>query len=347
MKGGRTARSLVAVALTTLAVAACNGGDGGGDGGGDDGGGDAGGETTTTTTTTTTTAAGPGRETLAPLPLERTEVSGARWDGQIVVLGGLTADAAASARVDTYGAEADEWQRQPDLPVPLHHAAIAVAGERLFVIGGYSNGPGEEWQLRDGVYVLVPGADEWRSAVSLPEGRGALAAVTIGDRIYAVGGVTAAGVTTRVESLATDGTGRWQREPDLTVAREHLAVAVGDDGRIYAVAGRAPGNLDAVESWAPGEDSWQRDEPVAHARSGIAAATVGGQVCVAGGEGPEGTIAPVECLRDGAWRVVAELATPRHGLAVVEHDGRLHVISGGPEPGLTVSGVHEVFDLRP
>jgi hypothetical protein len=68
--------------------------------------------------------------------------------------------------------------------------------------------------------------------------------------------------------------------------------------------------------------------------------------CVAGGEEPgDRTVAPVECLRDGAWRVMAQLAVPRHGVAVAA-DGRvLHVIGGGPKPGLHVSDTHEVFEF--
>jgi hypothetical protein len=51
----------------------------------------------------------------------------------------------------------------------------------------------------------------------------------------------------------------------------------------------------------------------------------------------------VECLVDGEWQHVADMAEPRHGLAVVGVGGDLHVIAGGPEPGLTFSTAHEVF----
>jgi hypothetical protein len=59
-----------------------------------------------------------------------------------------------------------------------------------------------------------------------------------------------------------------------------------------------------------------------------------------------GTIAPVECLADGEWRHVADLAVPRHGLAVVGVGRDLRVISGVPEPGLAFGREHEVFDDR-
>ncbi len=66
---------------------------------------------------------------------------------------------------------------------------------------------------------------------------------------------------------------------------------------------------------------------------------------MAGGEEPAGTIASVECLVGDRWERVARLAVPRHGLAVAGLDGRLHVIGGGPQPGLFVSPAHEVVSV--
>src|SRR5947207_14338408 len=51
-----------------------------------------------TSTPSTTTAQSPP----APIPQARTEVAGAYWNGRIAVVGGFTADGAASNRVDLY-----------------------------------------------------------------------------------------------------------------------------------------------------------------------------------------------------------------------------------------------------
>jgi hypothetical protein len=90
---------------------------------------------------------------------------------------------------------------------------------------------------------------------------------------------------------------------------------------------------------------WEPAPPLNYSRGGIGATAVGDVACVAGGEEPEGTIATIECLMNGAWEVVAELEVARHGLVVVALDGAIHVIGGGPQPGLTVSGVHEVIPV--
>ena len=101
-----------------------------------------------------------------------------------------------------------------------------------------------------------------------------------------------------------------------------------------------------MESWDPATDEGWREEPALNAtRGGTAAAVAGGKLCVAGGEEPQGTIASVECLVDGRWQELARLAVPRHGLAVVGLLDQLHVVGGGPQPGLFVSPAHEVFEM--
>jgi hypothetical protein len=62
-----------------------------------------------------------------------------------------------------------------------------------------------------------------------------------------------------------------------------------------------------------------------------------------GGEEPGGTIGETYGFRsaDGSWQRLEDLPTPRHGLGVVALGGRVYVIGGGPEPGLTVSGANE------
>ena len=83
------------------------------------------------------------------------------------------------------------------------------------------------------------------------------------------------------------------------------------------------------------------------ARGGTALAAVRGTLVSAGGEAPSGTIASVYRYRPstGRWARLADLTTPRHGLAVVGVVGTLYVIGGGPRPGLTVSDANESLQV--
>jgi hypothetical protein len=64
-----------------------------------------------------------------------------------------------------------------------------------------------------------------------------------------------------------------------------------------------------------------------------------------GGEEPDGTIAEVYAYRIAGrrWVRLADLPTPRHGVGVAALGGRVYVIAGGPEPGLTVSSANEAL----
>jgi hypothetical protein len=278
----------------------------------------------------------------APLPVPRTEVTGTAWRGRAVVVGGLTADGAASPLVHAYDLRGDRWERLPDMPVALHHTAAGVLAGDLYVVGGYSGR--RPWVPERRVWVLSSGAGSWRAGPPLTVARGALAVAATGDTLVAIGGVGPTGTHQSAEVLRGSA-GRWQMVTSLDTTREHLAATTGPAG-VLAIAGRDGGlvtNRNSVEVFTG--NSWSPAPSLTRRRGGIAAATVGDLPCVAGGEEPGETIAPIECLLGGGWVVVTDLDVPRHGLAAVALDRTLHVIGGGPRPGLTVSDVHEVLQF--
>lgn len=281
----------------------------------------------------------------ADLPRARTEVTGAVWDGRIVAVGGLDHQGVAVADVDVYDPASDSWSPGPDLPVALHHTAVAALDGRVYVVGGYTI-EGGSWVAQAAVWSLGAGEDTWREEPPLGTPRGALAVASTGERLVAVGGVGPDGRTLTSTEILEAGADRWEPGPAMDTPREHLAAtAVGD--QVYAIAGRDGGfaeNRDSVEMLRDG--AWDDAGTLHDARGGIGAATVGDVPCVTGGEEEAGTIGSVECRVDGAWEVVAELEVPRHGLVVVALEDRLHVIGGGPEPRLTTSDVHEVIPVR-
>jgi non-specific serine/threonine protein kinase len=266
-------------------------------------------------------------------------VAAAAWAGGVIVIGGYRADGSSSPRADLWRPGEDRWRRLPDLPSGRNHPAAAVLDERLYVSGGRGDdaprGATQVWSL---------GSAErsWRPEPPLRHARLAHAMTEVDGQLVVAGGTGPAGLLTSVEILTA---GSWRPGPPLRAGREHLG-GVTSAGRFWVVAGRRGGlatNLATVESWAPGERAWRREPDLRTPRGGVGAGERAGEVCVAGGEQPAGTIHTVECLRGGRWQTVASLAVPRHGLAVVGLSDGLHVIAGGPRPGLTVSGVHELL----
>jgi hypothetical protein len=274
----------------------------------------------------------------------RTEVAGTYWDRYrlIAVGGGFIDEGASTADLLLYDVDTRKWIRGPDLPGNRDHAAFAVLDGALYLVGGFTTGlrgaTAEVWRLTapDGT---------WSDVASMGTARGALGAVAVDGRILAVGGVDDEGRDLASTEWYDASADRWTPGPALSRTRQHVGVATR--GRtVYAIGGRSP-NLATVERvrferGAPAGD-WQSAPPLQFGRSGNGAATAHGLVCTAGGEEDLGTIAPIECLRAGRWRHVADLAVPRHGLAVVAVGSDLHVISGGPEPGFAFSVAHEVL----
>ena len=110
-------------------------------------------------------------QTHAPLPEPRTEVAAGVARGEIVAVGGFTANGGNSARVDAYSIARNAWRRLPDLPLAVDHAAAASANGNVYVVGGYG---GDRNPLKT---VFVLGPDEtWRRLPELPDARAAAAA---------------------------------------------------------------------------------------------------------------------------------------------------------------------------
>jgi hypothetical protein len=279
----------------------------------------------------------PAWQELHDAPQARTEVVGAALEGRVVVAGGLTADGAASARVDLYDPKRERWLRLPDLPEAVHHAVAATRRDRLYVAGGYRRASTSD-EISRRAWVLYD--RRWHALPPLPEGRAAGGAAIVRNRFYVIGGVGPAGLAR--SSLYLDlRTLRWSAFRGLPVPREHLGVTALH-GRLYAVGGRTAG-LDTNTSHADVYDTvarhWSRLPNAPTPRGGNAATAAAGRVVTMGGEQPDGTIREVDAYdpESGRWRSLPRSPKPRHGVGVVGIGRLVYQALGGPKPGLTVS----------
>jgi len=292
--------------------------------------------------------------TAAPAPTKRTEVASATVSGKIYVVGGFekpslgnVKNLAITPSLEEYDPSADRWIPKAPMPVGLHHVGIAVAGGRMYVIGGYKQSGLSVWQPVPTLYVYDPATDTWAERASMPTARGALSVTVHDGHLYAIGGFDGSANTAAVE-VYDPAQNSWSTRASLPTPRDHLA-SVTVAGNLYAIGGRLNGdyrrNLSVTERYDPATDQWQRVADLPTARSGITASVVDGTVYVFGGEGGDGTFHENEAYdatRD-AWRAMAPMPTARHGLGSAVVQGRIHVISGGPMPGGSFSDVHEVF----
>jgi N-acetylneuraminic acid mutarotase len=287
---------------------------------------------------------------LRPASLERTEVSAARIDRSIYVIGGFEAGSVDGSRsVERYDIGRNRWSRVRPMPLGVNHSTATAYRGRLYVHGGYA-GRG----LSEPTAALLeynPHRNRWRRLRSSPTPRAAHAAAVIGDSLYVAGGADDSGSLKSMEVFHFP-TRRWRGAPSFPgPARNHMAgVAVG--GHFYVIGGRDQSNLRVVERYNTVRRRWQRLPDLRTARGGIAAAQLSGRrIVVFGGENlePGGTtIAPVEMfdVRARRWRRLPDMRTPRHGLGGAGLGNRAYAVEGGPEPGLHYSRAIEYLDVR-
>ncbi len=258
--------------------------------------------------------------------------------------------------------EEGEWQSLPQsssFPVSDMHHIIAVRHKgEIWAFGGHA-GPFEPTRK---VFVFRPNSPEapegtWRrvrvsdsrscapgtdTCLRLPRPRAAGAAVSMGNRVFLMGGVVpfekspdpvnASIRTTRsVISLNTERFPmEWKEQPSFRRTREHFNAAVTKQ-RIWVFHGRneISTHIRKAESWAPGSDSWRSEQPAPVGTSANILARVGKCVYSFGGEfiasNVTGTLiaSQVFHLPSRSWRVLestvetepldASGATSKHG----------------------------------
>ena len=280
----------------------------------------------------------------------RTDFSGASLNEKIYIIGGFNNKGKTTNTVEYYDPKTDKWSTASPLPERLDHPAAAVYNSTLYVVGGYTR-EDNTWTRHgnpsDKLFIYNPSDDKWDEGMSMPQGRGALTANFINGTLYAVGGIDNSGGVSNSNMAYDPLLEEWTEKTPLPTARQHLTSAVVD-GKLYVIGGRVVGfhNLNTNEVYDPIKDSWTVLEEMPSKRGGLAAtSTANGNIYVFGGEGPEGTFNNNEKYDPNANNWTSELSMPtaRHGLVAAAVDDRIYVVGGGFEPGLTVSGLNEIF----
>jgi hypothetical protein len=196
---------------------------------------------------------------------------------RLFAIGGLSGLGTVEGTVTVFDPVSRRWDNGPALPEARHHLAAVGLGQAVYVSGGSADLAGA-WQPTRDFWRLDWGAREWRALEPMPEPRWGHRMVVLDGRIYVVGGI---GPSASV-LIYTPGAG-WTAGAALPVQRDHLAVVVAGS-RIWAIGGRAPASLAAVDVYDPATDSWTAGPDLPQATSGAAEAAIGPLVFVSGGE---------------------------------------------------------------
>lgn len=278
----------------------------------------------------------------------RTEIAITSIDDNIYAIGGFDKFGNVLDTVEVYNISNDTWKTLESLPQPLHHAAATSFNDTIYVVGGYTN---NNWKASDKLYIYDHKNNSWIEGPQMPTSRGALSAEFINDILYAIGGEGTGGIMNTNEAYDVK-TNKWVSKSQMPTARHHAASEVVN-GKVYILGGRIDGDLpitntDVTEVYDPTTDKWVTLESMPSKRSGITASAYNGEIFVFGGEDLIRTFNNNEKYntKTNQWHIEEPLPTSRHGLGSAYYDNNIFVIGGGPEPGLSVSAINEIFSLK-
>ncbi len=228
----------------------------------------------------------------------------------------------AQNAVSRYNTMSDTWYLDRSMPTARHSLSSGVIDGYMYAVGGHvansrsenerwNGDPCETWQSRASVYarsgpgvaeyngklyvfggnhyatilsrvdIYDPNTNTWSSGSDMPSATEPRRAVTLSGKIY----VPCPSVDPNKIWCYDPNSDTWDTNiPAMNVPRSSYELQ-GACGRLYAIGGSnvSDGVLSSVESWAPGEESWQTEPYLNVARSGLASAVIGSDIYVFGG----------------------------------------------------------------
>ena len=261
----------------------------------------------------------------------RSEMPAVEIGGVAYVPGGFSGPL-GTARFEAYDIQMNSWQNLKSMPAARHHLMATAHNGLIYVFGGSS---AAGFRATSTAWRYDPKTDQWENLPPMPVKRMSGAAVTLHDTIYIVGGVGGS-----QKMLVFDPTQlTWNEQPGPEQPREHTA-AVPYQGEIWTIAGRwrGLGELSSVEIYNPDSQSWRSGPRLEIPRGGFAAAVVGDEIFVAGGEvimTGQTSLASLEIYNPETetWEAGPNLPFAVHGLDGIEADGKFLIFGGSHRAG--------------
>ena len=280
------------------------------------------------------------------------EIYPAYLNGKIYIFGGFHGPQEISRNVYIYDVADESWTTKT-YPTYGHHLGTAVAGGKIYIIGGY--GPEVPWNATNEVFEYDTDTYQLIPKSPMPSVRAETAIAVLNDKIFVIGGRAASNDEhLNIVEMYDPATDTWITVSSMPTPRRHAAASVIDD-LIYVVGGRQFSgdeviNLATVEAYSPADDTWYAKPDMPYPSSGLAATTMNGLLYAFGGEYPtsNGTsynynfeYNPVS----NSWREMTPMPTPRHGINAVTVGNDIYVVGGGIDAVFGVTAVNQAFTL--
>ena len=242
--------------------------------------------------------------------------------------------------MSSFGQEG-KWTHITDLPVISAGFSVNEIDEKLYVIGGEKYMPGS---AISNVSIFDHNANEWTVGTPMPTARMLIPKLTIGNKIYAIGGnktSLASGHKVEVYDVSTNS---WSTVADLPTSRVYAAGCVLEE-KIYVMGGWSVDmidgpdiyGLDIMERYDPVTDTWDTCAPMPTGRFALTACALNGKIYAIGGSQPiskgaagYATVEEYDPLTD-QWTTKSSMNYPRFELTCTVIDGKIWAMYGFPD----------------
>ena len=278
---------------------------------------------------------------VASMPTVRAQLGVAVVNGKIYAIGGSNDGPRGGPSGPTllnvteeYDPVANTWTTKAPMPTARHSFGIAVFQNKIFCIGGSTNGP--ELAVNE---AYDPATDAWETKTPMPTARAALSANTVNDKIYLMGGYPA-NTTNEAYDPSTDS---WTTHAQIPIDSFYSESAVVNN-KIYLFGGLSNGN--SAQIYDPETDTWTFGAPIpTGVAEGAAVATAGANVPVriylVGGDTTYvrnghtfGNVTDLNQVYDpesNTWSVGAQLPIQLRFFGLANVNDTLYVIGGMPK----------------
>ena len=251
--------------------------------------------------------------------------------GAPLLVGCLGASTSSPAPIDI--GTPGRWTSLAPLPTPRQEVAVAALRGHIWVMGGF----GAAAEPTAAAESYDPATNAWTARPLLPTAVHHAAAVTVGERLFVLGGYT--GGRVRWEPVGdvwewNEARGAWEARAPMPTPRGALAAAVLN-GRIHALGGAQRDALNVHQVYDPATNVWKTVNAMPTARDHLAAVAFQDRIWALGGRssflGTQYANVEIYDPAADAWRTGPPLPRGRGGLAAATLLDRI-VVFGGEAP---------------
>lgn len=294
----------------------------------------------------------------------RAEYDNVTIGDKIYFIGGIDDIGNPIDTIDCYDTTINEINTVVKLPRPIHHPAVEIVDNIIYIVGGFTFAPGDnKLRLKESARLTVfdTRSGEISEKASLPETKAAMTLIHHCGYLYAIGGQDGTFHNYRTVHRYDLKSDQWEKIADLIYPRNHLT-AFSDGKYIYAVGGRyyngvsieikdiVVKNYDSVEIYDPVINSWRLlPERMPLGKSSHAGAIINNRfIIIYGGEVFPKVLKDTYLfdIKSKRWILGPSLNIPRHGLGSGAIIGdKIYAIGGADKYGFGITKTSEILTI--